>query len=344
MARLLNCSRTQQFRRWGLAGLTLLLLLGPLLWAADVEWSNPRADWWRLVRDGVSGYSAVEGLETGELIQASGEFWRQLRNGPVSWLGGVMLGGMLGALALFYLVKGPIRLAKSRTGMLVPRWSRGERLLHWTTALLFITLALTGLSILYGRRILIPLMGHEPFSATLIWVKYLHNVTGPLFFVCLVMMTLRWFRDNLWRRIDWEWFKSLGGMLGRGHPPAGRMNAGEKAWFWLLITFGAVVSVSGIVLDLPVFGLEREWMQLSHLLHVSSAILVMAGALGHIYLGTLGTEGALEGMVTGSVDLSWARQHHDVWLKEAGLEPMKPPLEEVETHQQRPTDFFRPSS
>jgi len=321
-----------------------VVILGPLLWADVSAWSNPRADWWREVREGVSGYSAVRGLESGELIQASGEFWRQLRNGPIAWTGGLLLGGVLAALSLFYLSKGPVRLEQPETGIRVPRWSRAERLLHWSTALLFLTLALTGLSILYGRTLLIPWMGHEFFSSWLIWSKYFHNVSGPLFLVCLLVMTLTWFRDNWWRKIDLEWFKAFGGMLGGAHPPAGRMNAGEKAWFWLLVCFGAVVSVSGVVLLLPVLGLGREWLQFSHLFHVGAAIVLMAGALGHIYIGSIGTEGALEGMLQGSVDLSWAKQHHALWLQEEGISP--PPLSEADnsTATSRPPGYFRPDA
>lgn len=337
-----KCDTPIRSNRWILLCWSLLLLT-PLLWAGDADWTNPRSDWWREIREGVSGYSAVVGQETGELIQASGEFWRQLRNGPVSWFGGLALGGVLAALSVFYLVKGPIRLAKPRTGVMVPRWNTMERCLHWVTALLFITLALTGLSILYGRTLLLPLLDHEALSSVLHWSKLVHNFSGPVFVICLLAMTLIWFKDNLWRRVDWQWFKSLGSMFGDDHPPAGRMNAGEKAWFWLLVVFGLLVSVTGMALDFPVFGLGREWMQLSHLFHLVGAIVLMVGALGHIYIGSIGTEGALEGMVRGKVDLNWARQHHKLWLEEIGIE--KPGPREKETSPiERPRSFFRPTT
>ncbi len=326
-------------RLWWATVLALVLLTAGLV-AVAVDWTNPRADLWRQVREGVEGYSAVRGLESGELIQASGEVWRRWRNGPLAWVGGVLLGGVMFALGLFHLLHGPQRLAKPRTGVRVSRWHLGERVLHWITAVLFLTLALTGLSLLYGRRLLIPLIGHESFAAYLAGAKFVHNLTGPLFVACLVVMGLTWFRDNLWRKIDWDWLKSFGGMFGGPHPHAGRMNAGEKAWFWLLMAMGTVVSVTGLILDLPLFGLEREQLQLSHLLHVAAALIVVAASLGHIYIGTLGTEGALEGMVTGSVDLSWARQHHDLWLAELA---QKGKVAESEVREvKRPSHFFRP--
>ncbi|WP_317706306.1 formate dehydrogenase subunit gamma [Methylomarinovum caldicuralii] len=335
-------SSTRSRRLWQVTGLALLLLSVGLV-AATVDWSNPRAELWRQVREGVEGYSAVRGLESGELIQASGEVWRGWRNGPLSWAGGLVLGGVALVLGLFHLLHGPQRLEKPRTGIKVPRWSLGERVLHWTTATLFIVLSLTGLSLLYGRRLLIPLIGHQTFSAYLAVAKFAHNLIGPLFVACLIVMGLIWFRDNLWQRIDWDWFKSFGGLFGGGHPHAGRMNAGEKAWFWLLMTVGAVVSVTGLLLDLPLFGLERESLQLSHILHVAAALIVMAAALGHIYIGTVGTEGALEGMISGKVDLSWVRQHHDLWLEElqqAGRLPRQGERPKVERH----AHFFRPDA
>ncbi len=335
-----GCHRFGRLVRWSVL-VGILLMYASLLWAAGPDGANPRSDLWRQVREGVSGYSAVTGQETGELIQASGEFWRRLRNGPLSWAVGLALGGTLAALSLFYLLKGPIRLAKPRTGVLVPRWNAAERFLHWLTALSFILLALTGLGLLYGRKALLPWMQQETFAAVLGWGKFLHNLTGPLFVLCLLAMTWMWFKDNLWRKTDWRWFQSFGGMFGGGHPPAGRMNAGEKAWFWLLVTFGTLVSLTGLVLDFPLFGLGRAWIQLSHLLHVAGALVIMTGALGHIYIGSLGTEGALEGMVRGRVDLSWARQHHRLWLEEIGIEKQRP-KGEVPPETERPTGFFRP--
>ncbi len=336
------CHRSSRLIWWGLLGWTSLMFIS-FVWAGDSEWSNPRSEWWYQVREGARGYSAVAGQEAGELIQASGEFWRRMRNGPLSWMGELVLGGVMAALSLFYLLKGPLRLVKPRTGVVVPRWNIVERILHWLTATVFILLSVTGLGLLYGRRLLLPWMEHATFASVLTWGKMLHNFSGPLFVLCLLAMTLMWFRDNLWRRIDWQWFKSFGGLFGGGHPPAGRMNAGEKAWFWLLVGFGGGVSVTGLALDFPLFGLGREWMQLSHLLHVVGAIVIMAGALGHIYIGSIGTEGALEGMVRGKVDLAWARQHHQLWLEEIGIEKKKP-KEKASGRTERPQGFFRPPS
>jgi formate dehydrogenase subunit gamma len=278
--------------------------------------TNPRADYWRQVRDNTSGYSAVQGRETNELIQGSGENWRQLRNGPVALAGSGLLIFTLAVLVVFYAWRGKVELSHPRTGQTIERWTLNERRLHWITAGLFIVLGVTGLSLLYGRAVLIPLFGHDGFSNYAAIAKWLHNILGPLFMVGLVLMIVNWFSQNFFNRVDLEWFKQFGGMIGDNHPSAGKLNGGEKVWFWTLATAGVALCLSGLVLDFPNFDQEREIIQLSHLVHVFTALIMVSFSFGHIYIGTIGTEGALEGMVTGQVDTAWAEQHHDLWAKE----------------------------
>lgn len=278
--------------------------------------TNPRSDYWRSVRDNTQGYSAVTGRESNELIQGSGQVWRQLRNGPIAQYGSWLLGFTFSVLALFYIWRGQVALTHPRTGKTVERWTLKERRMHWLTAGLFVVLAITGLSLLYGRAVLIPLFGHHGFAAYAGIAKWIHNILGPVFMVGLLSMTFNWFSNNFFNKIDLQWFKDFGGMIGDKHPSAEKLNGGEKMWFWSLVTMGLALCFSGLVLDFPNFDQQRELLQLSHLIHVITALLLIAFAFGHIYIGTVGTEGALEGMVTGQVDTAWAQQHHDLWLKE----------------------------
>ncbi len=277
--------------------------------------TNPRADYWRLVRENTKGYSAVKGRETNELIQGSGEVWRQLRNGPVATYGSWMIGFTLAVLALFYMWRGQVELTHPRTGQTIERWTLNERRMHWLTAGLFVILGITGISLLYGRMVLIPVFGHHGFSAYAEIAKWTHNILGPVFMVGLLSMIVAWFKNNFFNKIDLEWFKAFGGMIGDNHPSAEKLNGGEKMWFWALATIGVALCITGLVLDFPNFDQEREIIQISHLIHVVTALILIAFAFGHIYIGTIGTEGALEGMVTGQVDTAWAEQHHDLWAK-----------------------------
>ncbi|MDP7536880.1 MAG: formate dehydrogenase subunit gamma [Methylococcales bacterium] len=291
--------------------LLMLLLAITLSTANSAEVSD--ADSWRQIREGIVGYSAVKGQETNVLIQGSGQNWRQLRNGVIARYLGIFASITLLFFTLFYLFKGPIKLAKSRSGKMLLRWSTFERIIHWYTALIFILLTLTGLTLLYGRNLLIPLIGHDLFSTIATYTKLTHNLSGPFFLVGLLFMFFMWVKDNIPNRIDIDWFKAFGGLIGTRHPSAERMNAGEKSWFWLLTIAGVIVSCTGLILDFANFGQDRFIMQACHLLHTLSACLLIIGAIGHIYIGTLGTEGAFEGMKNGYVDSTWAKQHHDLW-------------------------------
>jgi len=279
---------------------------------------NPIANYWRTVREGDSGYSAASGpYTTDNFIVSSGETWREVRNGYVGLVVAWLMAAVLLLIVLFYAVIGKKRLEGSTTGRTLVRWSGGERLLHWYTATLFILLALTGFSLLFGRAVLIPLLGLEGFSAYANVAKPVHDFLGPLFLVGVVLEVITWMRFNLFKSYDWTWLKMLGGMLRKdSHPPAGRANAGEKIWFWFIAIFGLLgVGISGLVLDFPNFGQGRETMQIANIIHASLAGLWVAISFGHIYLGTIGVEGALQGMTKGRVSETWMKQHHSRWYE-----------------------------
>jgi len=303
----------------------MLLPLTAYVWTAAVQAQessaqteqgvNPRSEYWREVRDADRGYTAVRGQETNVLIQSAGQTWREARNGPVTVLGAIMVVGMILALAAFHLTKGGAKL-EHRTGRKILRWAVSDRVLHWYTAVLFIILAITGLSLLWGRHVLIPILGKEGFAAWANIAKPIHDYLSLAFTAGLVVMLLKWFHHNIPASYDREWFRQAGGYFGGGHPPAGFANAGEKAYYWVLVVGGAALVVSGFYLLFPNLGFERGAMQIANIFHGASALVLTTAVCAHIYLGTLGSEGALEGMITGEVDEGWARQHHGVWLDE----------------------------
>ncbi len=272
---------------------------------------------WRAVRSGDESpaYASIPGRETNVLVQTAGQEWRAKRNGFWSILGGWLLVATVVVLALVYWRMGTLQLEHPETGRKILRFTHIQRVVHWTVAIAFCTLAISGLVMLFGKNILLPIIGYTLFSLLAGLCKNLHNFVGPLFFLGIIVMFVTFVRGNFPRAGDIKWLLTLGGMIGRDkHVPSGRYNAGEKLWFWGGVLFlGILVSLSGLVLNFPNFDQTRATMQTANIVHLAGAALFMAIGLGHIYLGTLGMAGAYDGMKTGYVDEEWAKEHHELW-------------------------------
>lgn len=313
--------------RWLIAACLMLAWTLPLR-AADAPPAQQQAErqqtqpgnnapMWREVRQDKAHFTNNPGNEAGVLIQTGGDAWRHLRNGPLTLYGGWLVVLVAAAILLFYKIKGPLALHDSPTGRLIQRFPRYERVIHWLTAGTFLILAVTGLAILFGKHVLIPVIGHSLFGYLMVLGKNVHNFIGPLFAFSTIAMIVIWARDNVWQNIDAQWIAKAGGLLSGEHVPSGRFNFGEKTWFWIGVTvLGLTVAVSGFVLDFPNFGQVRADMQLASLLHAAAAITMLLLALGHIYMGTIGVNGALESMKSGYVDETWAREHHEEWFND----------------------------
>ena len=283
---------------------------------------------YRLVADGTKHYSSLPALEAGVLIQGktqfpgqarattAGEAWRQYRNGPLTMIGGDILLAALAAVAAMYLIRGQIRLDGPRTGRLIERFTPTERTLHWSMALSFVALASSGIVMLFGKHILLPFFGLTLFGWLAFLCKNIHNFVGPIFTVSIILFFIKFARDNLPSASDIKWMAKLGGLLSGAHVSSHRFNAGEKIIFWGgVVGLGLIVSASGFVLDklVPGFEYSRAYMQIASVVHIAAAMLAAGMVIGHIYLGTIGMEGAYESMRTGYVDDVWAKEHHDLW-------------------------------
>ncbi|MBO9354806.1 formate dehydrogenase subunit gamma [Bordetella petrii] len=297
---------------------------------AQVQPGN-NAPMWRLVNSGEPGFSSLplsQAPEAGVLIQrfvqypgsqftTAGEAWRQVRNQWLVPYGGALLLIVLVAILLFYLAKGSIKTHEAETGRKIERFTYFERAAHWVNATAFVILALSGIVMAFGKFFLLPWMGSAVFG-WLTWVlKTIHNFVGPVFAVSLIVVLITFAKDNLFRRYDLTWLRRGGGLLRARHVPAGRFNAGEKIMFWVgMLVLGLVAVASGLFLDRVFPGVmiyTRGNMQIAHMIHAVSVILMMCMLMGHIYLGTIGMKGAYKAMKTGYVDEAWAREHHDAW-------------------------------
>lgn len=279
---------------------------------------NPGSDLWRAVREGPPsgrGTSQVQGIGSTTLIAEGGEQWRIARQQYVIPWGGWLMAGVLGLILVFHLIrKSPERFDGS-SGQ-IQRLAVYERILHWFLAGLFIFLSLTGLTLLLGRFLLLPLLGPAAFGAIASACKEGHNLFGPMFIVALVLFILRFVARNWYARGDMTWMAKAGGMLGGEKPSAGFFNAGEKLLFWAVVLGGVALCASGVILVFPQLGQSRELMQATMLVHGVAAVGLIAIVFGHIYLATAGVPGTVVAMNTGKVDADWARAHHDRWYRE----------------------------
>jgi formate dehydrogenase subunit gamma len=293
---------------------------------------------WRQIRRGLQGNVSIPNKGAGIMIQSEGESWRAMRNGPISTYGVWLMGGVLVLLALFFALRGRIRIESGFSGRLIERFNSLERFAHWLTASSFVVLGLTGLNMLYGRYVIEPWLGKMAFSTLTEWGKYTHDFLGFAFMLGIALILIIWVRDNIPNRLDLNWLAKGGGLFTRGsHPPAHKFNAGQKIVFWMTVLAGASLSYTGLALLFPftmepwsatfailnVFGFgfstelsSMQEIQLTQLWHSIVALVMIAVILAHIYIGWIGMEGAYDAMGTGYVDENWAREHHSLWVEE----------------------------
>ena len=266
--------------------------------------------------DRIQGRVSIPDQRSSVLVQPAGREWREFRDVTLRWIGGIAILGMLAVLIIFYLSRGMVRLESGRSGRTIVRFTSFERFVHWMTATCFIVLAISGLNVTFGRPLLLPLIGHEAFSEWSQWAKYAHNYLSFPFTIGVVLIFLMWIAGNIPNKVDVEWLKRGGGVVGHDHPPAYRFNAGQKAIYWIVVIGGGLVAATGYVLMFPFYLSDIGGMQVAQIVHSIAAMLFMAAMLAHIYIGTIGMEGAFEAMGSGTVDVNWAAEHHSLWLEE----------------------------
>ena len=321
--------------------------LGTLGGASDPEL-------WRALRYGSADISVSSGgLESTVIMQDGGMAWLEFRQGPLQKYGAYLLGATIALLAVFLLLRGRIMIDGPKTGRTIERFKPVERFAHWMLAGSFVVLGLTGLATLFGRKVIIPVFGHDAFSTVATGSKWVHNNISWAFMLALIMIFVMWVMHNLPDRTDIKWLIRGGGILGGGHPPAKKFNAGQKLIFWSVILLGGSISLSGLSLlfpfELPMFAATfvklnsfgipealgmmalpeqlspHEEMQFAQGWHAIVSFILMAIILAHIYIGSVGMEGAYDAMGSGQVEEQWAREHHSLWVEEVKAKEAKAP-------------------
>jgi formate dehydrogenase subunit gamma len=272
----------------------------------------------------IQGLGTIPDTKSYMLEHPTGRDWQYFHNVTLRWIAGLAIIGFLAVLVIFYLVRGSVKLESGFSGRKIVRFNWFERFVHWMTAVCFIILGITGLNITFGRPLLLPFIGAEQFTAWSEWGKYAHNYLSFPFTIGVILIALIWIAGNIPNRTDVEWLKQGGGIIGDKHPAADRFNAGQKAVYWIVVLGGGLVAVTGYVLMFPFYGTSIDNMQSAQMVHGVVAALFIAFMLGHIYIGTVGMEGAFEAMGEGTVDINWAKEHHSLWLEKETERTTKP--------------------
>jgi len=262
----------------------------------------------------IRGRGSIPDTRSYTIEQPAGRDWRHFHEVTLRWIGAAAILGVLALLIIFYLWRGMVRIESGRSGVRIVRFNVFERSVHWMTATCFVILAISGLNITFGKPLLLPLIGPGAFSTWSEFAKYAHYYLSFPFTLGVILIFLMWIAGNIPNAADIDWLKRGGGMVGHDHPPADRFNAGQKAIYWIVVLGGGAVAVSGYVLMFPFYGTDIHSMQIAEVVHAIVAVLFVAAMLGHIYIGTIGMEGAFEAMGSGTVDVNWAKEHHNLWV------------------------------
>ncbi len=264
----------------------------------------------------VQGRVSIPDANSAALIAPGNQGWRSIHQGIMVWIGALSIIGIVVGLLLFYMKKGKIRISKGASGKTITRFNGFERFTHWLTASTFLVLAASGLNVTFGKYVIQPWLGDAMFGPWSQFAKFCHNYLAFPFMLGVALMLLIWIKDNIPNGRDVAWFKAGGGLIGDAHPPAARFNGGQKVIFWTVIVGGAALTISGLMLLFPFKWVGLDGLQTSNIVHGVVGMIMIAAMLAHIYIGSVGMEGAFDAMGSGEVDLNWAKEHHSLWVEE----------------------------
>jgi formate dehydrogenase subunit gamma len=115
------------------------------------------------------------------------------------------------------------------------RYSFNERVLHWSVALSFTLLMISGFALGYPRAYF--LSGLFGGGQTM---RFLHPWIGVAFTLGVVLMFVSWAKDMRFDALDKGWLKRIKTYTGTGHTglDTGRYNPGQKGYFWFSLISG----------------------------------------------------------------------------------------------------------
>ncbi len=203
----------------------------------------------------------------------------------------------------------------NRPQEVILRYTRLNRINHWITAICFVLMVLSGLSMFHPMLFFLSgLFGGGQ------WTRAVHPWIGCVLLVSYLGMIVQFWRENLPEHSDVEWMKSIGLVLQNEEeraPPAGRNNAGQKMVFWSMALLIPVLFLTGLVIWEVYFGEATSIpvQRAAVLIHSLAAIAAILVWVVHVYAG-IWVRNSVRAMTQGYVTPGWAWRHHRKWLRE----------------------------
>jgi formate dehydrogenase subunit gamma len=194
----------------------------------------------------------------------------------------------------------------------IQRFSLAERWTHLVRLITFFALFFTGYIFFYNNVTMLRMFFGSQNTAVI-----LHWVAGLIFVAASIVSLGLWYKDAKFVDYDKEWLKKRGGYIGGKavEVPAGRLNAGQKIFFWVTVVLSLIMGLTGILLIFKA-GLPLTLNCFLSTVHGFFAIIFVAAIIAHAYLGTIANPGTWSAMVDGKVSRLWAKKHHSEWYKE----------------------------
>jgi formate dehydrogenase subunit gamma len=197
----------------------------------------------------------------------------------------------------------------------VGRYTASARITHWITATSLVLLALSGLSLFHPSLFfLTALFGGGQ------WTRAIHPWIGVVLFFSFSRLFIRFWRANLWRRVDITWLARLRYVLAGEEdrlPEVGKYNAGQKVVFWGMSLLIIILIVTGLVIWDQYFSQYTtiDQKRLAVLIHAAAAVTMICIWIVHVY-AAIWVRGTFGAMTRGRVTGGWAWRHHRKWLRE----------------------------
>ena len=191
-----------------------------------------------------------------------------------------------------------------------------EILIHWTLAISFFILTISGFGFLFHMESVGSAFGG--FNQ----MRAIHNWAGVVFAAALLLTIFHYLPVSLkFSPDDVTWLRKGGGYFSKKPqlPPQDEINAGQKLLYIVVLLLGIAISVTGIIIWLrPDMTEMNKWVLFSFLIHNISFDIYLIVIPVHIYMATLANPGTLRIMISGSVPVEWARKRHAKWVQKMG--------------------------